>query len=123
MDLEQLEDWLRAYGAAWENRDAKAAERLFSADASYYETPFGPPARGHGGVEEYWTAATQNQSNISFSWEIIGLADDVGFVRWQATFTRLTSNAEVALDGVFLLKFNNDGLCESLREWWHKREN
>jgi hypothetical protein len=122
MDLEQLKDWLRAYGAAWGNRDPIAASRLFSADASYYETPFGPPARGHSGVEEYWVAATQKQTNISFSWEVLSFTDDVGIVRWWATFSRLKSNAKVELDGVLLLEFNDDGLCRTFREWWHKKE-
>lgn len=122
MNTAQLENWLRAYGAAWGNRDPKAASRLFSADASYYETPFGPPARGHRGVEEYWAAATHKQSNISFSWEILSLSNDIGIVRWWATFARLKSSTKVELDGVLLLEFNHDGLCRTLREWWHRKE-
>ena len=122
MDIEQLKDWLRAYGAAWESRDAKAASRLFAGDASYYETPFGPPARGRNGVEEYWIAATRRQSNVSFSWEVLDLSDDVGIVRWWAKFNRTRPKSVVELDGVLLLEFNDEGLCRTLREWWHKKE-
>jgi hypothetical protein len=28
----------------------------------------------------------------------------------------------VRLDGVFVLEFSEDGLCRSLREWWHRDE-
>jgi hypothetical protein len=26
------------------------------------------------------------------------------------------------LDGIFLLEFNDEGLCRDLREWWHRAE-
>jgi hypothetical protein len=122
MDIERLKNWLRAYGAAWGSRDAKAASSLFAGDASYYETPFSPPARGHSGVEEYWTAATRNQSNISFSWEILDLSENVAVVRWWTKFNRKKRKSLVELDGILLLEFNDDGLCRTLREWWHTKE-
>jgi hypothetical protein len=32
------------------------------------------------------------------------------------------SRVPVKLDGILLVKLNDDGLCEEFREWWHKQE-
>jgi hypothetical protein len=122
MTIDQLEDWLSAYGNAWTAREPESAAQLFSDDASYFETPFSPPNRGRSGIREYWSAATRNQSDITFSWKILNLTKNVGVVRWQAAFKRTISNTRVELDGVFVLDFEDAGLCRTLREWWHRKE-
>jgi ketosteroid isomerase-like protein len=122
MTTAELEDWLQAYKRAWVSRNPGAAAKLFSDDAAYFETPFAPPARGKAGIMEYWSAATRNQSDITFSWEIISLAESVGIVRWQGAFKRTLKKTRVELDGVLVLEFDEAGLCNTLREWWHRRE-
>jgi ketosteroid isomerase-like protein len=122
MTIGLLEDWLTAYGLAWMHRDAEAAAKLFTKDAWYFESPFGPPAQGKSEIIEYWNAATRNQSEISFAWQIVSLTGNVGVVHWQAGFERTSSNARVQLDGVFVLDFDENGLCKILREWWHRKE-
>ena len=122
MTNDQLEEWVSEYGKAWTSRDPDAAARLFAKDAVYFETPFGPPAKGSSQIAEYWAAATRSQSNIAFSSQIVCLVDHVGVVRWQASFKRASAEKRVRLDGVFLLDFDEKGLCKSLREWWHREE-
>jgi uncharacterized protein (TIGR02246 family) len=118
----ELKTWLERYGQAWENRDPEAAAALFSEDARYYETPFLAPAQGRDGVRRYWAAATRNQSEITFSYDIVSVSGGQGIARWWATFRRVQSDVTASLDGVFLLEFNNEGLCCELREWWHRAE-
>lgn len=122
MNETELANWLEAYGRAWERRDPEAAAALFSADARYYETPFAPPARGRDGVRAYWAHATRNQADISFAYDTISASNGRGIARWQSRYTRPSSGARVTLDGIFLLEFNDDGLCRELREWWHRSE-
>lgn len=118
----KLGEWLDAYGRAWESRDPDAAAVLFTEDAEYYETPFGDPARGRSGVRGYWAAATANQRDVRFTHEVMAVAESRGIARWWSEFTRTSSGAAVRLDGVFVLEFGEDGLCRSLREWWHRSE-
>lgn len=122
MNESELEAWLEGYGQAWESRDPEAAAALFSEDARYYETPFIAPAQGRDGVREYWTHATRNQSDIRFSYNIVSVSGGWGIARWWATFRRVPSDMTVRLDGIFLLEFDDEGLCHELREWWHKVE-
>jgi ketosteroid isomerase-like protein len=117
-----LEKWLDSYGRAWENRDPEAAAALFSQDVSYFETPFGEPARGRDGVRDYWANATRNQADISFSYAIVSVTGRQGIARWSARITRVSTSITVTLDGIFLLEFDDGGLCRELREWWHSAE-
>jgi nuclear transport factor 2 (NTF2) superfamily protein len=116
-----LERWLEAYGRAWESRDPDAAALLFAEDARYHETPFSEPALGRDGVRAYWAAATASQREVEFSFEILAVEGSRGIARWSASFLWRAGGARGQLDGVFVLDFNADGLCEELREWWHKR--
>ncbi len=122
MTENQLRDWLDTYGRAWTSRDPDLAATLFSDDSAYHETPFGDPARGRSGVQQYWAAATNGQRDIIFRHEVIAMTGSTGVARWSAEFTRTASGAHVQLDGVFVLEFDEARLCRQLREWWHRRE-
>ena len=115
----ELRTWLDAYGRAWEFTDPDAAMRLFTEDARYYETPFDEPLHGREGVRSYWAGATGSQRDISFTYEILATLPHRGIARWSAEFTRLANGKRMKLDGVFVLDFDNHGLCRVLREWWH----
>jgi uncharacterized protein (TIGR02246 family) len=122
MTVRELQAWLERYGDAWQARDADRAAALFTDDVAYYETPFGEPARGKDGVRAYWRAATQHQRDVRFSCEILSVAGDVGIARWWAEYARASSGARARLDGIFLLEFDADGRCRTLREWWHRTD-
>lgn len=122
MNETELQSWLERYGRAWERRDPDAAAALFSRDAVYYETPFVAPAQGRDGVRAYWTHATRNQTDISFSHEMLSVTRYRGIARWRARYTRRSSGVSASLDGIFVLEFDDDGLCRELREWWHLSE-
>jgi uncharacterized protein (TIGR02246 family) len=120
MDRTTFEDWLDAYKRAWEDRDPEAAADLFTADASYHETPFEAPARGREGILDYWSDATRYQEGIEFSYEVLATTEDAGIAHWHCRFTRLTSDSAAELDGIFLVDLDADGKCTEFREWWHK---
>ncbi len=122
MNETEFRTWLDSYGRAWEARDPEAAAALFSEDVRYYETPFLAPAEGRDGVRDYWANATGGQSDVAFSYELVSVSGDRGIARWWATFRRISSGARIALDGIFLLEFDDEGLCRELREWWHKTD-
>ena len=122
MTAPELQSWLERYGRAWEARDADLAAALFTDDVAYYETPFGEPARGKNGVRAYWRAATRTQRDVRFSSLVLSVAGEVGVARWWAEHARESSGARARLDGIFLLEFDADGRCRTLREWWHRTD-
>jgi uncharacterized protein (TIGR02246 family) len=116
MDRTKFTDWLDAYERAWETRDPEAAANLFTANATYQETPFEDPVRGREGIRDYWSDVTRYQEGIEFSYEVLAITETGGIAHWRAGFTRLTSNSAVELDGIFLVKLDADGECTEYRE-------
>ena len=124
MDRMALNNWLEAYGQAWETRDPEAVAQLFTLDALYRERPFTEPLRGRDAIREYWSrVVAHSQEQIHFGFEIVALDKNRGVARWWAAFVRVSSNQRVQLDGIFLLTFSDANLCCELREWWHRQEN
>ena len=121
MDQAKFTGWLDAYKWAWESRDPEAAANLFTANATYHETPFDEPLRGREGILDYWSDVTRTQEAIEFSYEVLATAEAGGIAHWRSEFTSLPSGSVVDLDGVFLVKLDADGKCTEFREWWHKR--
>jgi hypothetical protein len=117
-----LDKWVHRYGAAWTQGDPAAAEVLFSPTATYYETPFDQPFTGRAAIREYWSQVPQSQKDITFSSRKLAIAGEIAIVHWRAAFTRIETDKRVELDGIFVLGFDETGLCTELREWWHLRD-
>ena len=113
------QDWIEAYGHAWETRDADAAAVLFTPDAVYRDHPLGPAHVGQDGVRSYWATvtSTQDQVEVRFGTPIVSADERRAAVEWWVTM--LNEQAEVTVTGILFLRFASDGRCEELREAWH----
>ena len=118
-----LEAWLASYKNAWEQRDPAQAAALFTPEAPYHEMPFDAPKPGRTGIRDYWATVTADQRNVDFKSQVVAVNGQTGVARWSARLTSAASGTKVELDGVFILKFDERGLCSELREWWHVRTN
>ncbi|HXV41283.1 MAG TPA: nuclear transport factor 2 family protein [Steroidobacteraceae bacterium] len=114
--------WLRAYGAAWQGRDSKAAVSIFTEDALYYWTPLDPPQRAHAGIAAAWDGAVSQQKDITFRFQVLAVTGATGIATWRADFTRLPTGAKVVIEGVLTAEFAAPGKCRLFREWWHAAE-
>jgi ketosteroid isomerase-like protein len=110
-------EWLEAYRVAWEQADADAAAALFTEDATYRANIFEEPFVGREGVRRYWEDVTRTQEDVAVR---MGAPFTDG-ERVAAEFWTTMRNAgeDVTLPGCLLLTFDGDGLCTSLREYWH----
>jgi len=122
MDRETLKHWLASYGSAWISRDPEAAASLYTDDATYQVTPFDEPLRGRAAIHEYWAGVAKTEEKIQFDYEIVAVTAELGIARWRASFVRVPPGLETKLDGIFLISLDSEGRCQSLREWWHKRQ-
>jgi ketosteroid isomerase-like protein len=122
MSVERFDAWLDAYRVAWETRDPDAVVALYTEDATYQETPFDEPMRGHDAIRDYWTKeVVEAQSDIRFSSRVLAVVGDTCLAHWHCTFRR-RSGKGAELDGVFLFDLAGDGRCRTFREWWHYRD-
>ncbi|MGC1256570.1 MAG: nuclear transport factor 2 family protein, partial [Candidatus Acidiferrales bacterium] len=103
-------------------RDPEAAVSLYADDATYQITPFDEPLRGRAAIYDYWIGVTRTEERIQFDYEIVAITAEYGVARWWASFVRVPPGLETKLDGIFLISLDSAGRCQSLREWWHKRQ-
>ncbi len=122
MNRRNLQRWLASYGKAWENRDPQAAVKLYAKNATYQDTPFSKPMRGRKALLDYWRGVARTQEDIHVACEIIAICREKCFAHWHASFLRLPMRIRLELDGIFLLTFDVEGRCTTLREWWHRKE-
>ncbi len=124
MNRDQFKSWLDAYGRAWETRSSEAVGELFTEDATYQETPFVEPLPGRQAIRDYWTQKVQrSQEQARFGYEILAGMESTCIAHWWAFFVRVPTKSKVKLDGIFVLTFDADNLCQTLREWWVRQEN
>lgn len=119
LSIDAFAHWLRAYQAAWEGRDAKAAGKLFSDDAEYYWTPLVPPHRGPAGIAAAWEAAVSGQRDVRFTYDVFAVSESSGMATWRADFVQLPAGHQVRIEGVLCAELDAAGRCRRFREWWH----
>jgi len=122
MTLQGFDDWLDAYGRAWESRNPQAAADLYAEDGTYQVTPFLEPMRGKQAILKYWTHVAQTEQTIQFGYEILAVTPEHGVARWWASFVIVPPGLQTKLDGIFLISLDENSRCHSLREWWHKQQ-
>jgi nuclear transport factor 2 (NTF2) superfamily protein len=115
--------WLEGYEEAWETLDADQAAALFTEGATYRDNPYADPYQGRQGIREYWTTVTSDQRDVEFSYEVLSVSGNTGIAHWHSEFTQESSGSGIVLDGIFVLEFTPEGLCRSLKEWWHLQVN
>jgi hypothetical protein len=117
-----FQQWMETYGKASAKNDPQASADLFAHDACYYESPFDEPMVGREAIYEYWSKGAQTLQEKASTFEIFSVQDQRGIARWQSKFTVIESSKCLALDCLFVVEFNDEGLCQTFREWWHIRE-
>lgn len=113
--------WLDAYKKAWESRDADAAARLFTEDATYRETPFDAPMAGREAIRAYWARVTAGQRDIIFGHDRIVCSGDEGLCHWTASFLTDPGGDRIQFDGLFRCRFAETGQVRVFEEWWHMK--
>ena len=109
-------DWLEEYRRAWIERDADAASRLFTEDATYREKPFEAPLVGRAAIRDYWATVTASQTSVEIRYGRSVVDGSYLAVEWWANLQ--TSDGPLTLAGEFLLVFTETGDCRELREYW-----
>jgi hypothetical protein len=118
----QLKKWIQKLGQAWEERDPEAIPQLFAENFKYYETPFEKPYTKKTDLIRLWQDVPKSQKDIKFEFEIISINKNMGIAHWKASFIRIKNHTKACLDGIFLIKLDNQGLCTEFRQWWVTKE-
>jgi SnoaL-like domain len=112
-------EWMRRYGEAWVRRDPALAVPLFTEDAVYHQTPFGPHYRGHAAIERYWADITRDEAEVTFQAGQPIVDGRTAVCEWWVTMTE--RGEWTTLPGCVILLFDESGACSELREYWHQQ--
>ena len=134
-----LTDFMERYQRAWETSDEHALLALFAPDGVYHNTPFAEQ-RGHAAIAAYWQR-TKLQRDIRVRCELLSEHARGGIFHWHVTYevaseelfriwaastgTNLIARnpgdplPRLALDGIAVVDWNDAGLCQHFRLWWH----
>jgi ketosteroid isomerase-like protein len=109
--------WIDAYRDAWLTADSDAVTRLFAEDGVYCWNLLRPPAVGREAIRRYWDGETARQSEVDvrFGEPVVAGAGRVAVEFW----TKMKEHGtDVTLHGCMMLRFDADGRCAELREYW-----
>jgi ketosteroid isomerase-like protein len=116
--MDQAAAWAERYFAAWRTNAAEDVEALFSEDVVYFYGPFRPPAVGRDEVVRRWIEGPHQ--GVTSHHEVIALAGDTAVIHWSVSF-RDRSAVTTNMDGVFIVRFDEQGRCREHREWYAER--
>jgi len=116
MDRASVTRWAESYRQAWEGADSEAAAALFTDDATYRNDIYQEPNRGTAGVAEYWSSVTSTQTDVTVRMGEPYLDGDRAVVEFWANMT--VEGAPLTLGGALLLRFDDNGSCRSLHEYY-----
>jgi hypothetical protein len=108
--------WVERYARAWEEADAEAAADLFTDDGTYRSFIFEEPHVGRDGVRSYWSQVTSTQRNVRVRMGRPIVDGPRTGVEWWTTMEN--EGEDVTLVGCLLLRFDDEGRCRSLYEYY-----
>ncbi len=116
MQKSDFEAWFKKLGQAWVNRNPDAALTLFSKDVKYYESVFQPPCNWDGALA-LWQIVPKNQEGVSFEFDLLSYSEDQAVANFRVSRTLLPDNVPQEINGIFLIKLNEKGLCTLFKQW------
>ncbi len=117
LDKKDVNHWAKKFLGAWADLDPDAALLTLSKNIEYYESPFSPPCESWEKVKSLWEVVPNNQKNITYRYEVVMVEEGLGLIHWRLERTLLPSGERQKIDGVFLVKLNQDGLCTMFKQW------
>lgn len=100
--------WADRYFLAWKTNDAALVASLFTEDAVYFYGPFREPARGREEIVRRWTENAP-ESGVVTRHEVVAVNGEVAVIHFRVSD---------AMDGVLIVKLDEDGRCREHREWY-----
>lgn len=116
--VDEFSRWLEGYRRAFIAFDAEAASQLFSDDATYQDSPYADPVLGRAAIVAYWQMVAELMTDVALECEVVAVSGNVGVAHLRDALTRISSGTRARYDGIFVVRFDQDGRSIDFREWW-----
>jgi len=98
--------WLETFKEFWVKKEIDNILTLFSDDVEYWETPFQTLKKTE--IKAQWLSVLEWE-NIKIDFEIFINDSSKGAVKWR--FSHKEGSKVASYAGIYLIKLNNQGLC------------
>jgi hypothetical protein len=122
LDRAMVDAWLEAYVSAWKNYDPAAIGRLFSEEAVYRYHPYDAPVQGRDAIVASWLEDRDSAGTYDGRYQAILVEGDEAAASGRSQYFEadgVTLRAEFY--NLFLLRFDQGGLCADFCEWYIER--
>jgi ketosteroid isomerase-like protein len=110
---------VEAFGRGWETADAEAIVAVFTPDAVFQDSPFGPRETGHAAIRAYWADVPKNQAEVTFKAGEIFTAGTWFAAEYRCTFRRRRTGEWVDVRGAMFCE-TKDGKISEMRMYFHR---
>jgi hypothetical protein len=111
MDKNIFNEWFEKLGEAWSERNPQKIRPLFREKLEYFESVFEEPVKTLDGVMALWELVPLNQDNVKYDFKLIATDEDTAIANWKVSRTLLKTNKNQQIDGIFIIKLDENGLC------------
>ena len=113
---ERYINWANKFFESWKNLEGVKTTELFAKDVEYYETALGSPCQSFDEVVALWAVVPQNQSNITYSYEIVAFNEERCVLNWRMSRT-LANGTHQHIDGIIVFALDDNNLCKFFKQW------
>src|SRR5262245_15215236 len=120
MDNQGVAAWIATYERAWRSPGTDLLAELFTEDATYLQGPYDLPLAGLPEIVEMWDEERSGpDEQFEMTSEIIAVDGDTAVARVEVTYGE--PDREEFRD-LWIIRFAEDGRCQSFEEWWSTPE-
>jgi len=113
-------DWLDKLVDIWESRNPGAIIDQCADKFLWFETPFDKPITTKEDLLKEWESVLA-QKDIVVTYTLLSVEDNTCLAHWTATFTRVPSDENVSIDGIFQVTLDEQGKCTKFRQWYNSK--
>jgi ketosteroid isomerase-like protein len=114
-DRAQVSRWLAGYEAAWRSSGTARLAGLFTAGASYLQSPYELPVTGLDAIARMWEAEREGPGEVfALATDILAVDGPVAVVRAEV---RYGDPPRQEYRDLWIVRFAGDGRCASFEEW------
>jgi ketosteroid isomerase-like protein len=130
MDKAAVDEWLRAYVAAWKSFDREGIGALFADDVRYRYHPYDEPVTGRAAVVASWLGEGENEGastvdppgTFDVEYHAVAVDGDVAVATGSSRYHETPGGPlKEVFDNCFVMRFDADGRCREFTEWYMKR--
>ena len=107
--------WLAGYEAAWRSPGTASLADLFTADASYLQSPYEVPVTGLDAIMRMWDAEREGPDEVfTLATDILAVDGPVAVVRAEV---RYGDPLRQEYRDLWVIRLGDDGRCSWFEEW------